>query len=203
MFDCSPLCSKQDVLRRERHRLRAVNQTGDREVLQVGCSRMVLAPLMPLLLMVGGIAAGLNPGAVAVLSIVLLLAVGLAVMGVVSPGVVVQDGRLSVPGREDRRRAPGGSVDLTALVSARSVSYQGGRVSGRGLAVFRFLIWLEDADGGQAMFLAWGWSPKAPLQAALRNAVAASHARMDPMTWWRFGFRNGQGARTSVLRRFV
>ena len=120
-----------------------------------------------------------------------------------SPGVVVREARLSVPGREDQRRAPGGSVDLTQLVSAKSVSYKGGLVSERGLAVFRSQIWLEDADGGQAMFLAWGWSPKAPLQAALRDDLAASHARMDPMTWWRFGFRNDQGARISLLRRFV
>jgi hypothetical protein len=126
-----------------------------------------------------------------------------AVIGVMSPGVVVQGGRLTVSGREQRRRAPGGTVDLTRLVSAKSVSYRGGLVSGRGLALFRSLLWLEDAEGGQAMFPAWGWSPKAPLQAVLRDAVVASHARMDPMTWVRLGFRRDQGARISWLRRFI
>ena len=173
------------------------------QALRVRCSRAVLAPLVPLLLLAGGIFVGLNPGAVVLLLILLLVVAGVAVMAIVSPGVVVHDGRLSVPGLEDRRRAPGGSVDLTRLVSAKSVSYQGGRVSGRGLAVFRSQIWLEDDEGGQAMFLAWGWSPKSALQAVLRDAVASSHARMDPMTWWRLGFRNDQGARISLLRRFV
>jgi hypothetical protein len=133
----------------------------------------------------------------------LLVEIGVAVIGVMSPGVVVQGGRLTVSGREQRRRAPGGTVDLTRLVSAKSVSYRGGLVSGRGLALFRSLLWLEDAEGGQAMFPAWGWSPKAPLQAVLRDAVVASHARMDPMTWVRLGFRRDQGARISWLRRFI
>jgi hypothetical protein len=171
--------------------------------LAVGFGRIMLAPLVPLVLLAGGVAARLSPGAVALLLILLLVVIGVAVIGLMSPGVVVQGGRLSVPGREERRRAPGGTVDLTRLVSAKSVSYKGGLVSGRGLALFRSLLCLEDADGGQAMFPAWGWSPKTPLQAVLRNAVIASHARMDPMTWARLGFRNDQGDRISWMRRFI
>lgn len=171
--------------------------------LTVGFGRMMLAPFPPMVLLVGGVVFRLNPGALAVLLILLLVVIGVAVMGVTSPGLVVQGGRLSVRGQEERRRAPGGTVDLTRLVSAKSVSYKGGLVSGRGLVLFRSQVWLEDADGGQAMFPAWGWSPKTPLQAVLRTAVTVSHARMDPMTWWRLGFRNDQGARISWMRRLM
>ena len=171
--------------------------------LTVGYGRIMLAPLAPLVLLVGGVAARLNPGAVALLLIVLLVVIGVALIGVMSPAVVVQGGRLSVLGREERRRAPGGTVDLARLVSAKSVSYKGGLVSSRGLALFRSQVLLEDADGGQAMFPAWGWSPKTPLQAVLRNAVIASHARMDPMTWARLGFHNDQGAWIGWIRRFI
>jgi len=171
--------------------------------LTVGFGRMMLAPLGPLVLLVAGIVARLDPGVLALVLIVLVAVIGVAVIGLMSPGVVVEGGRLSVPGREERRRAPGGTVDLTRLVSAKSVSYKGGLVSGRGLALFRTQVWLEDADGSQAMFPAWGWSPRTPLQAVLRDAVIASHARMDPMTWARLGFRNDQGDRISWIRRFI
>jgi len=167
--------------------------------LTVGFGRMMLAPLVPLLLLVVGVAARISPAVL----MLLLVVVGVAVIGVLSPDVVVQSGRLSVSGREERRRAPGGTVDLTRLVSAKSVSYKGGLVSGRGLALFRSQVWLEDADGGQAMFPAWGWSPKTSLQELLRNAVVASRARMDPMTWVRLGFRNDRGHRISWVRRFI
>ncbi len=53
------------------------------------------------------------------------------------------------------------------------------------------------------MFWAWGWTPKAPLQEALRHAVTSNRARMDPMSYWRLGFTRGQGAQISPLRRFL
>ena len=171
--------------------------------LTVGFGRMMLAPVVPLLLLAGGVAVRLGPGALVLLLLLLLVVLGVAVFGVMSPDGVVQSGRLRVAGQEEKRRAPGGTVDLTRLVSAKSVSCQGGRISGRGLALFRSLVWLEDADGDQAMFPAWGWSPRTPFQAVLRNAVVASHARMDPMTWARLGFRRDQGAQISWIRRFI
>ena len=171
--------------------------------LTVGYGRMMLAPVLPLVLLLAGVVVRLSPGAVVLLLVLLRVGTGVAVIGMLSPGVAVRGGQLSVPRLGDRRREPGGAVDLTRLVSARSVSFQGGRVSGRGLALFRSQIWLEDADGGQAMFWAWGWSPKALLQSVLRDAVVASRARIDPMTWWRLGFSPGRGARISRVRRFI
>jgi len=163
----------------------------------------MLAPLVPLAVLVAGVALRLSPAALILLLMLLVVVSSVAVMGAMHPGIVVQSGRLWVPGREERRRAPGGNVDLTRLLSVKSVSYQGGHVSGRGLALFRFLIWLQDADGGQAMVPAWGWSPKAPLQAVLRDAVVVSHARTDPMTWVRLGFRRDEGDAISRMRRFI
>jgi hypothetical protein len=176
--------------------VRAVN-------LEIGFGRLVLAPLLPLALLAAGVAARLNRGAVVLLFLLLLVVVGVTVRWLLEPPVLVQGGRLSIRGREGKRRAPGGSVDLTRLATVKSVSYRGGLVSGRGLALFRTYLHLVDTDGGEAMFIAWGWSPKAPLRAALRQAISATHAKMDPMTWWRLGFRNDQGARISVLRRFI
>lgn len=144
-----------------------------------------------------------DPGVVALLVLAALVSLGVTVVVGLSPGVVVDGTRLTVPGRETRTRRPGGTVDLSCLVRVRSVSCQGGRVSGRGLALFRNQLLLEDARGGQAMFWAWGWTPKAALQRVLRRAVTSGHARMDPMSYWRLGFRNDQGARVSPVRRFI
>jgi hypothetical protein len=72
-----------------------------------------------------------------------------------------------------------------------------------GPSLFRNQLLLEDSVGGRAMFGVWGWTPKAPLQTVLRRAVSDGHARMDPMTYWRLGFQNAQGAQISPLRRFI
>lgn len=165
--------------------------------------RAAWLPLLPLLALVATVLLRLNPGVEVLLLMVTLVTLGIALLVALSPGVVIDGTRLAVPGREGRSRRPGGGVDLARLSRVRSVSYQGGRVSGRGLALFRNQLLLEDADGGQAMFWAWGWTPKAPLQEALRHAVTSSRARMDPMSYWRLGFRNDQGARISPLRRFI
>lgn len=165
--------------------------------------RAAWLPVLPLLLLVVAILARVNLGVVVLLLLASLVALGVALLVALSPGVVIDGERLWVPGREDRRRRPGGEVDLAGLTRVRSVSYQGGRVSGRGLALFRNQLLLEDTDGGQAMFWAWGWTPKAPLQEALRHAVTSNRARMDPMSYWRLGFRRDQGAQISPLRRFL
>jgi hypothetical protein len=164
-----------------------VERLGDGERLEVGYARVMLAPVGPLVLLVAGMLAGLNAGAVVLLLLLLLVVTGVAVIGLLSPAVVVEGGRLSVLGREDRRRAPGGSVDLGRLASATSVSYQGGLVSGRGLPLFRNRLRLQDADGGEAIIPAWGWTPRQPLRAALGQAVAATGAHTDALTRRRLG----------------
>jgi hypothetical protein len=165
--------------------------------------RAAWLPVLPLVALAGAMLLRLDPGVVVLLLLATLMALGVALLVVLSPGVVIDGDRLGVPGCEGRRRAPDGEVDLSRLVRVRSVSYQGGRVSGRGLALFRNQLLLEDGDGGQAMFWAWGWTPKTPLQEALRRAVTASGARMDPMSFWRLGFTNDRGARISPVRRFL
>ncbi|TQJ49199.1 hypothetical protein [Phycicoccus sp. SLBN-51] len=164
--------------------------------------RAAWIPVLPLVALVGATLFRVVPGVVVLLLLATLVAIGVALLVALSPGVVIDGDRLGVPGREGRRRAPGGEVDLHRLTRVRSVSYQGGRVSGRGLALFRNQLLLEDSDGGQAMFWAWGWTPKAGLQEALRRAVVANRARMDPMSCWRLGFTN-EGARVSPLRRLL
>ena len=163
----------------------------------------VWIPVLPMLVLVVAILFRVDPGVVALLLLATLVTLGVALLITLSPGVVIDGERLAVPGREDRRRRPGGEVDLAGLTRVRSVSYQGGRVSGRGLALFRNQLLLEDTDGGQAMFSAWGWTPKAPLQEALRHAVTSNRARIDPMSYWRLGFTRDQGAQVSPLRRFL
>ena len=173
------------------------------DIVKTGFGRSMLAPILPLGLVLVALTTGMNRGAVALCVLLLLVVTAVALVVLLSRPVIAQGGRLGIQGREERRGGPGGSVDLTRLTMAKSVSYQGGRVTARGLALFRTQLLLIDADGGQAMFWAWGWSPKAPLQAVLRQAISDTHARMDPMTWWRLGFVQGHGARISWVRRFI
>lgn len=161
------------------------------------------APLAPLLALVGAVAASANPGLIVLVLLALLVTLAVVMMSALAPPVVVQNGVLSVLGREQLTRGPGGTVDLSRLCQAHSVSYHGGLVSSRGLALFRTQIELEDALGGRAMFGAWGWIPKREFQTILRRAVVENHVRVDPMTWWRLGFRNDRGARVSFVRRFI
>jgi hypothetical protein len=171
--------------------------------LRVGFVRAMLAPLVPACALVAATLLGLNPGVVVLLLLALLVVLGVSALTAFAPGVVVQDGILSVVGREQVEKGPGGAVDLRRLERARSVSYHGGLTSERGLFLFRTQLLLEDATGGRAMFGVWGWTPKDALRTELRRAVTTAHARMDPMTWWRLGFRNDQGARISLLRRII
>jgi len=171
--------------------------------LRVNFTRAMLAPLVPAVALVAALLLGLGPGVVVLLLLALLVVLGIAGLTAFAPVVVVQDGVLSVVGREQVAKGPGGRVDLSCLERARSVSYRGGLTSERGLFLFRTQLLLEDSAGARAMFGVWGWTPKAELQAMLRHAVSTSRARMDPMTWWRLGFRNDQGARISPLRRLV
>jgi hypothetical protein len=171
--------------------------------LRVGFARAMIAPVVPLVALVLALVLRLNPGVVVLVLLALLIVLGVAVITLLGPPVTVEGGRLTV-GRGDRRgRGPGGSVELSRLARARSVGYRGGLVAERGPALFRNQLLLEDADGGTALFGAWGWTPKAPLQSALRLGVSEGHAKMDPMTYWRLGFKNAQGARISPLRRFL
>ena len=171
--------------------------------MKVANHRAAWLPVLPLIALAVTALLRLDAGVEVLLLLATLIALGMASFIALSPGVVIDGTRLVVPGREGRSRRPGGAVDLASLTRVRSVSYQAGRVSGRGLAVFRNQLLLEDAEGGQAMFWAWGWTPKAPLQEALRRAATSNRARMDPMSYWRLGFRSDQGARISPLRRFI
>jgi hypothetical protein len=175
----------------------------DTDVLTVRHTRALLAPAVPALALAAAALLHLSAGAVVLLLLALLVVLGLALMAVLAPGVEVRGDRLDAGPPPRDGRGPGGSVDLTCLTRARSVSYHGGLVSGRGLAVFRNQLLLEDAEGGRAMTGAWGWTPKAPLQAALRTAVSEGHARMDPLTFRRLGFSNVQGARIGRRRRVL
>jgi hypothetical protein len=155
--------------------------------LVVGYRRAILAPLAPLVLLLAAIVAGRTAGAVVLVVLLVLVVAGIAVRIVTSPPVVIDGTRLAVRGREDRRRAPGGAVDLQRLDRATSVSYRGGLVSGRGLALFRSFLDLTDTAGGEAMFWAWGWSARPALQEALREAVDATGAAVDALTAARLG----------------
>jgi len=172
-------------------------------MLQVGFSRALNSALLPLIAFVGAIVAGAEPGVVVLLLLAFLVTLGLATFAAMAAPVLVRGRALSVRGREQVTRGPGGTVDLAQLTRARSVSYHGGLVSGRGLALFRNQIELEDAQGGRVMFGAWGWTPRREFRTLLRQAVVDCHARMDPMTWWRLGFGNDQGARVSPIRRLI
>lgn len=181
--------------------------------LTVSFTRMNLAlflpaALMTLFLVAAAVSARPDPGRLTLMCMAPVGYGAIAIAGM-SPGVLVQGGRLSVRGREEsgrdgRWRRAGGSVDLTRLVNVKSVSLtKSGRVHGRGLALDRSLIWLKDAEGCEALFPAWGWSQRPRLQGVLRSAVITSHAKMDPMTCWRLGFRTDRGARINWVRRWI
>ncbi|MDX6358034.1 MAG: hypothetical protein QOH37_1088 [Nocardioidaceae bacterium] len=176
-------------------------ETGD--AVKVGYARAMWAPLVPVVALVLALVLGANPGVVVLLLLAVLIVLGVAVITLLGPTVTVEDGRLTVGSGERRGQGPGGSVELSRLARARSVGYRGGLLTERGPALFRNQLLLEDAEGGAAMFGAWGWTPKAALQTALRLGISEGHARMDPMTYWRLGFKNVQGAQLSPLRRFL
>jgi hypothetical protein len=176
---------------------------GVSESLEVRFTRAMYAPLVPLVALVLALVLRLNPGDVVLVLLAFLIVLGVSVITLLGPGVSVDDRRLTVGDGVQKGRRPGGSVDLTQLTRAQSVGYRGGLVASIGPSLFRNQLLLEDAVGGRAMFGAWGWTPKSPLQTVLRRAVSDGHARMDPMTYWRLGFQNTQGAQISPLRRFI
>jgi hypothetical protein len=180
-----------------------VSGSEDATTLRVNFIRAMLAPLVPGVALVAAMLLGLTPGVVVLLLLALLVVLGISALTAFAPSVVVRDGILCVVGREEAGKGPGGSVALARLERARSVSYHGGLISDRGLFLFRTQLLLEDASGGRVMFGVWGWAPKAALQSVLREAVASSQATMDPMTWWRLGFRGSPGVRVSPVRRLL
>jgi hypothetical protein len=171
--------------------------------LRVGYARAMWAPLVPLVTLLVTVVLGANPGVVVLVLLAFLITLGVALITLLGPQVTLADGRLTVGKGERRGQGPGGSVELSRLARVKSVGYRGGLVTGRGPGLFRNQLLLEDADGGTAMFGAWGWTPKAPLQTALRLGISAGRATMDPMTYLRLGFKNVQGAQISPLRRFL
>ena len=171
--------------------------------LRVGFGRTMLAPLVPLVLLGGGVAVRLSPAAVILLLLLVLVVIGVALIGMMSPGVVVQGGWLRVPGQEARRRSPGGTVDLTRLVSAKSVSSQGGRISGRGVALFRSTGLAGGRRRRPGHVPGLGLVPEDAAASRPAGRGCLVHARMDPMTWARLGFRRDQGAQISWIRRFI
>lgn len=186
--------------------LKLAAMSGSEEVgstVKVGYARAMWAPLAPLVALGLAMVLGANPGVVVLVLLVVLVVLGVAMITFLGPTVTVSSGRLTVGNGERRGRGPGGSVDLSRLTRARSVGYRGGLVTERGPALFRNQLLLEDADSGAAMFGAWGWTPKEPLQALLRRGISDGHARMDPLTFLRLGFKSVQGTRISPLRRFL
>lgn len=61
-------------------------------------------PVLPLLVLVMAILAGVDLGVVVLLLLATLVALGISLLVALSPGVVIDGERLAVPGREDRRR---------------------------------------------------------------------------------------------------
>ncbi|WP_151081852.1 hypothetical protein [Nocardioides cynanchi] len=165
--------------------------------------RAMLAPVVPLGLLVTGVVAGVAPWIFFLLIVLLLAVAGLAMMTALSPGLAVFGNRLEVTGEPDVHHGLGGVVNLAALNNVKSVSSLGGRVSTTGPSVFRSRILLEDAYGGRALFPAWGWSPKKSLQTVLREAALDTGADIDEMSYWRLGFRNNEYVKVSPLRRFL
>jgi hypothetical protein len=165
--------------------------------------RAMLAPLVPLTLLVIGLLAGVGTWVFFALVVLLLAVAGLAMITALSPGLAVFGNRLEVSGEPTVHNGVGGVVNLAALSNVKSVSSRGGRVSTTGPSVFRSRLLLEDSYGGRALFPAWGWSPKRALQTVIREAALDTGADIDEMSYWRLGFRNSEYVKVSPLRRFV
>lgn len=137
----------------------------------------------------------------------MVLGAVLVVVGIFA-GMIAATSKASVVGDRLTTAAPplgwraGGSVDLTKLKKVSSVGVQSG-MGRRGFAINRPLVLVEDGFGPQAWLYAWGWEDWPSLQAILRQGVERSHAHMDPLTFWRLGFKPSAPGQISRWRRVL
>lgn len=165
--------------------------------------RAMLAPAVPLAVLVMAMTRGVGTVVFFLLFVALLVVSGVSLMTALAPGLKVEGNRLEVLGGGDWKDGRGGAVYLSALSKVASVSDLGGGLAGRGPWLLRNLILLEDAYGGRAVFPAWGWTPGRRLRETLREAALDSMADLDEMSYWRLGFHNDDHVKVSHLRRFV
>jgi hypothetical protein len=165
--------------------------------------RAMLAPIVPLAVLVLAMMSGVGTVVFFLLFVALLIVAGVSLMTALMPGLTVTGNRLEVLGGGDWKDGRGGAIYLSALTKVASVSDLGGELAGRGPWLLRNLILLEDAYGGRAVFPAWGWTPGKLLRTTLREAALDNMADLDEMSYWRLGFHNDDQVKVSHLRRFV
>lgn len=165
--------------------------------------RSLLAVPIPGGLVIVAVAIGANRGAIALLVIALMLVSIVALLIAITWRVSIVDARLQAAGRPPFASSPSGGVDLHALSNVSSVGYRYGLFLRLGPPLLRPLIVLQDTHGGEAWISAWGWEDKTALMTQLRGAVLMSHAKMDPLTFWRLGFKPSGSRQVSRWRRFM
>ena len=146
---------------------------------------------------------GANNGAIALAVMAFILASLLSMLIALTWRLSIVDARLLAAGRPPFASMPAGGVDLRALSRVSSVGYRYGLFLRLGPPLFRPLIVLQDRYGGEAWISAWGWEDRKTLMELLRHAVLRSHAKMDPLTFWRLGFKPSGNHQVSRLRRWL
>ena len=146
---------------------------------------------------------GADRGTIAGLVIAFVVVAFLSTLTALTWQLSIVDQRLFAAGRPPLSTLPVGGVDLSALSRVRSVSMRYGAVSQFGLPFMRPFIIIQDTHGGEVWLWAWGWEDKKALTALLRHAVLASHAKMDPLTFWRLGFKPSGPGQVNRWRRFL
>jgi hypothetical protein len=165
--------------------------------------RSLLAVLLVGAVIALAAAFGADRGTIGVLMIAFVIVAFLSTLTALTWRVSVVDQRLYAAGRPRVSTLPVGGVDLSALSRVRSVSMQYGAVSQFGLPFMRPFIIIQDTHGGAVLMWVWGWEDKNALMALLRRAVLASHAKMDPLSFWRLGFKPSGPGQVNRWRRFL
>ena len=173
----------------------------DRRDFRARRSLLIVPPLVGLVVVAVGI--GANRGAIALVVMALILVSLVALLIALTWRLSIVDTRLQAAGRPPFASAPAGGVDLHALSKVSSVGYRYGLFLRLGPPLFRPLIVLQDTHGGEAWISAWGWEDKKALMTLLRQAVLISHAKMDPLTFWRLGFKPSGNRQVSRWRRLL
>lgn len=165
--------------------------------------RSLLAVPVPAGLVVVALALGANRGAVAMLVIALTVVSVIAVLIATTWRASIVNGRLQAGGRPPLAPLPSGGVDLHALSKLSSVGLRYGMFVRLGPPLLRPLILIQDRHGGEVWIWAWGWEDRGLLMEHLREGVLESHAKMDPLTFWRLGFKQSGNRTVSRWRRFI
>ena len=170
---------------------------------QFRARRALLAPVVVLAVLVAADLLGANQGVLALLLIVLVVVAIVSGMIAGTWKASLVGNRLTASGAPPLRMLTTTGVDLSALSKISSVGLQNGLLTRGGPPVFRPFLLLQDTRGGEAWLTAWGWEDRRTLQALLREAVKSSHAKMDPLSFWRLGFNPSGPGQVSRWRRVL